>query len=100
MYGILREVGVSVSLEQVLQPFLTWHFNHCPPQCDLEEGNLEEGNLETKQGPGGFLDHTCQNEEDLPPFNCKRSSSSITIGFLRLSGVVATGVVSIPKTEN
>jgi len=55
MYGILREVGVSVSLEQ----------------CDLEEGNLED--LETKQGPGGFLDHTCQNEEDLPPFNCKRS---------------------------
>ena len=56
--------------------------------------------METKQGPGGFLDHTCQNEEDLPPFNCKRSSSSITIGFLRLSGVVATGVVSKPKTEN
>jgi hypothetical protein len=29
-------------------------------QCDLEEA-------------GGFMDHLCLNEEDLEPFNCKRS---------------------------
>ena len=45
-------------------------------QCDLEEGNLDD--LETKQGPGGFLDHTCQNEEDLEPFNCKRWASCLS----------------------
>jgi len=53
MYGILREVGASVSLEQ----------------CDLEELAPEAPGPE----PGGFLDHTCINEEDLEPFNCKRS---------------------------
>ena len=50
----------------------TWWWS----QCDLEEGNLDD--LETKQGPGGFLDHTCQNEEDLEPFNCKRWASCLS----------------------
>ena len=49
MYGILREIGASVSLEQ----------------CDLEEA-------------GGFTDHICNNEEDLDPFNCKRSKYEVT----------------------
>ena len=38
-------------------------------QCDLEDLAPEAPGPE----PGGFLDHTCINEEDLEPFNCKRS---------------------------
>ena len=35
-------------------------------QCDLEEG-------------GGFMLHTCYNEEDLEPYNCKRSQFEISV---------------------
>ena len=59
--------GSQIKIEMFSEDTRWWF------QCDLEEGNLDD--LETKQGPGGFLDHTCQNEEDLEPFNCKRWAS-------------------------
>ena len=37
-------------------------------QCDLEEG-------------GGFMHHTCYNEEDLEPYNCKRSKFEISVSL-------------------
>ena len=39
-------------------------------QCDLEEG-------------GGFMFHTCYNEEDLEPYNCKRSQFEISVSGKR-----------------
>lgn len=48
MYGILREVGASVTYEQ----------------CDLEP-------------EGGFVDHLCTTIDDLKEFNCKRSKHEL-----------------------
>ena len=42
--------------------------DHDLPQCDLEEG-------------GGFMHHTCYNEEDLEPYNCKRSKFEISVSL-------------------
>ena len=38
--------------------------------CDLEDG-------------GGFMFHTCYNEEDLEPYNCKRSQFEISVSGKR-----------------
>ena len=80
MYGMLRDPGVPLSLEQV-EKSVSWMMvmvvvvvvvmvdnddNH--PQCDLEEG-------------GGFMHHTCYNEEDLEPYNCKRSKFEISVSL-------------------
>ena len=42
--------------------------DHDLVQCDLEEG-------------GGFMHHTCYNEEDLEPYNCKRSKFEISVSL-------------------
>ena len=42
--------------------------DHDHPQCDLEE-------------EGGFMHHTCYNEEDLEPYNCKRSKFEISVSL-------------------
>ena len=108
MYGMLRDPGVPLSLEQVVRTKINWFslivgtsmcfyifswsqinvlchvsliancfsllcrhvslISHPPwlPQCDLEED-------------GGFMNHTCFNEEDLEPYNCKRSKFETSV---------------------
>ena len=71
MYGMVRDPGVSLSLEQVALTHI-WHSWKKMKmfQCDLEEG-------------GGFMFHTCYNEEDLEPYNCKRSQFEISVSGKR-----------------
>ena len=83
MYGMVRDPGVSLSLEQVALTHIWKKYLEknekifgkkwkCPQlfQCDLEEG-------------GGFMFHTCYNEEDLEPYNCKRSQFEISVSGKR-----------------
>ena len=110
MYGMLRDPGAPLSLEQVARTKINWfsliigapmslsilpwsainvlchvslianwfslfcrhvslisdHLWQPIPQCDLEED-------------GGFMNHTCFNEEDLEPYNCKRSKFETSV---------------------
>ena len=68
MYGMVRDPGVSLSLEQVALTHIWKKMKMF--QCDLEEG-------------GGFMFHTCYNEEDLEPYNCKRSQFEISVSGKR-----------------
>ena len=72
MYGMVRDPGVSLSLEQVALTHIwhSWRKKMKMFQCDLEEG-------------GGFMFHTCYNEEDLEPYNCKRSQFEISVSGKR-----------------